>query len=190
MKVSSLVWSACLLAGTGLAQQGLTGFPANAYDPYCAMSCLRSLYSLLLSCSSEGDTVGMVTNPTSSACWASDTPYLTSLAWCMHSMCAEFAVPNSKLEWFWETEATGQSTAGAQLVPPKWSYAIALANVSPQPPAHQLKADATTLNATSLVSPDVYITQWNVLTAVQEEGAKENAYGYAACRERATCSRC
>ncbi len=175
MKLST-IWPACLLIRVVFGQ-GLTGFPANPYDPYCAMSCLRSLYSLLLSCSSTGDTIGMVTNPTSSSCWAGNTPYLTSLAWCIHAQCAEFDVPNSKLEWFWETEATGQSTAGEQLVPPKWSYAMALANVNPQPPTNHLAATATELNVTSLVSPDVYLEQWNVLTAVQEEGTTENAYG-------------
>ncbi len=95
----------------------------------------------------------------------------------MHSKCPEFEVPSSKLEWFWETEATGQSTAGEQLVPPKWSYAIALSNVNPQPPTAQLAANATELNITSLVSPEVYLEQWNVLAAVQQEGAVENTYG-------------
>ncbi|KAF2098869.1 hypothetical protein NA57DRAFT_76105 [Rhizodiscina lignyota] len=179
MKVSSIIWSACLLATSVLGDQGaLTGFPANPYDPYCAMSCLRSLYTLTLSCSDMGATLGMMTSMTSSSCWASNTPYLTSLAWCMHTKCAEFDVPNSKLEWFWETEATGQSTAGQVLVTPKWSYSEALANV-PQSPTKQLSASDTWLNVTSLVSPDVYLEQWNVLTGVQRETTVENSYGIA-----------
>lgn len=179
MRSSSVTCLVGLLAKTVLGQGlGLTGYPANAYDPYCAMSCVRSLYGLLLSCSSQGDRVGMVTSPTSSECWATNTPYLTSLAWCMNTTCSEFDIPTSKLEWFWETEATGQSTAGQVLVPPKWSYAIALSNVNPKPPANQLAANDTYLNVTSVVSPTVYEEQWNVLTALQREGKTENGLGY------------
>lgn len=83
---SPAVWSACLLAIPVLVVGqigGLTRFPANAYDPYCAMSCFRSLYSLTLSYSSSSSTLGMMTFTTSSSCWASNMPYLTTLAWCM-----------------------------------------------------------------------------------------------------------
>ncbi|KAE8454198.1 hypothetical protein EG329_005123 [Mollisiaceae sp. DMI_Dod_QoI] len=175
---SSILLSACLLATSVLGEGELNGFPANPYDPYCAMSCLRSLYSLILSCSTMGDRVGMMTSMTTSSCWASNTPYLTSLAWCMHTKCAEFDVPNSKLEYFWEQEATGQSTAGVKIVPPKWSYAEALETLT-QPPTKQLTAADTDLNTTSLVAPDVYQQQWNVLTSVQRETKTENGYGIA-----------
>ena len=123
-----------------------------------------------------GETVGMMTMMTSSLCWASNTPYLTSLAWCMHTKCAEFNVPNSKLESFWEQEATGQSTAGVSTVPAKWSFAEALANV-PGPPLYQLTVDDLDLNTTSLVPSETYLMQWNVLTSVQRETTVENGYG-------------
>lgn len=180
MKITLPLWSAWLLVPPVLAgapfQSALNGFPANPYDPFCAMSCLRSLYSLRLSCSSTGDTVGMMTMKTSSACWAENTPYLTSLAWCMHTKCSEYNVKNSKLEYFWETESTGQSDAGETGVPPKLSYTEALANIT-SPPTIQLTPEDTWLNDTSLVSPLVYEEQWNVLTSVQRETAKKNAYG-------------
>ncbi|KAK6538170.1 hypothetical protein TWF694_011052 [Orbilia ellipsospora] len=163
---------------TVMAQVQLTGFPANPYDPYCAMSCLRSLSSLMLDCSSMGDTIGMMTMSTTSACWAVNKPYLTSLAWCMHTKCAEYNVPNSKLEWFWETEATGQTTAGAVTVPPKWSYAEALAQIT-EPPTFQLLPTDMDLNTTALVPPLVYRKQWNVLTMIQRETTVENTYGIA-----------
>lgn len=56
----------------------LDGYPLQPYAPFCAMSGLRSLYGLELSCSSKGDTIGMLTMTTTSACWAENTPYLTS----------------------------------------------------------------------------------------------------------------
>ena len=182
MKASSVFYSAWLLKTSILVlggapfQGALNGFPANPYDPYCAMSCLRSLYTLELSCSSKGDTVGMMTGMTSSACWAENTPYLTSLAWCMHTKCAEYKIKDSKLEHFWETEATGQSSAGEIGVPPKWSCSETLANI-PNPPTVQLTPADKSLNDTSLVPPLVYLEQWNVLTAVQRETVLENTYG-------------
>ena len=176
MKPASIICAASLLVTSVLCEGELTGFPQNIYDPYCAMASLLSLYSLELDCSTMGATVGMMTMMTSSSCWASNTPYLTSLAWCMQTKCAEFDIKASKLETFWEQEATGQSPAGVKTVPAKWSSAEALANVA-SPPTTQLSANATELNATSLVNPDVYLEQWNVLTSVQQETTRENAYG-------------
>jgi hypothetical protein len=171
-------WSAASLLTTFVVAQGsINGYPANPYDPFCAMTCLRSLYSLTLSCSEmNGGTLGMMTFSTSSACWAENTPYLTSLAWCMHVKCAEFDVLNSKLELFWEQQATGQGNAGVKSDPPKWSYTEALANVT-TPPTAQLNATSIYLNITSLVSPSVYLAQWNILTNTQRETANENTYG-------------
>ncbi|KIH93713.1 ferric reductase transmembrane component 4 [Sporothrix brasiliensis 5110] len=193
---ATIVVMLSLLHATAAFNAGaLTGVPANNYDPYCAMACIRSLNGLLLSCSStqgSGGMIGMVGFATSSACWASDTPYLTSLAYCMTVQCAvdEFSrgedIPASKLEWFWETEATGQIAAGAPTVTPKWTYAQALveaqavvSNASASGGLPALAANATWLNTTSLVSPAVYRAQWNVLVAVQEETSKENRYGIA-----------
>ena len=180
MKMISLLQVQCLLVTSVLAgtpfQGALNGFPVNPYDPFCAMSCLRSLYGLTLSCSSTGDTVGVMSMVTTSACWAMNTPYLTSLAWCMHTRCAEYNVAASKLEHFWETESTGQSDAGETSVPAKWSYSEALANI-PIPPTNQLTPTDKWLNETSLVSPLIYQEQWNILTAVQRETTLENTYG-------------
>jgi hypothetical protein len=119
MKFSSIIWSTCLLTTSVLAQSGLTGLPTNPYDPYCAMACLRSLYTLNLACSTSGGTLGMLTFTTSSECWATNTPYLTSLAWCINTKCAQYDESASKLEYFWENQATGQSDAGVATVPAK-----------------------------------------------------------------------
>jgi hypothetical protein len=171
-------FAACLLTFPSVLAEGeLTGFPANPYDPFCAMSCLRSLSSLMLACSDGGEMVGMHAMMTSSSCWASDTAYLTSLAWCMHDMCStELNIANSKLEAFWESDATGQQSAGVKTVKPKWSYAEALAQVEGKPTVQLTRADKD-LNATSLVSPDVYKAQYNVLYSIQREVTVENGYG-------------
>ncbi|KAH8725772.1 ferric reductase like transmembrane component-domain-containing protein [Phaeosphaeriaceae sp. PMI808] len=176
--LNKLLPTLCLLVPCVLAEGEITGFPANPYDPYCAMFCLRSLSSLMLGCSSGGEHVGMHAMMTSTSCWASDTPYLTSLAWCMHEKCAADNIPNSKLEWFWEHETTGQQSAGVKTVKPKWSYAEALAEVKSKP-TFQLRRGDTELNATALVSPETYKAQWNVLFSIQREITVENGYGIA-----------
>ncbi|KAL1894907.1 hypothetical protein Sste5346_005594 [Sporothrix stenoceras] len=192
--MAALITFSSFLSPTSAFNAGaLTGFPVNNYDPYCAMACVRSLNGLMLSCSStigSGGMVGMMDFATSSACWASNTPFLTSLAYCMIVQCAidEFSlgedIPASKFEWFWETEATGQISVGAVMVTPKWTYAQALveaqaivSNSSTSGGLPTLEADAMWLNTTSLVSPATYRAQWNVLVAVQEETTKENRYG-------------
>jgi hypothetical protein len=176
MQLLSAFGSACLLATSVLGEGELTGFPANPYDPYCAMSCLRSLSSLMLDCSTGGEMLGMMPMMTSSECWANNTPYLTSLAWCMKTKCGGFGMPVSKLERFWETDATGQTSAGVKVVPAKWSYTETLTYID-KPPTFQLAATDHDLNQTSLVNEDVYILQWNVLTSVQEEVTRENGMG-------------
>lgn len=173
---TAIGWAICLLIQAIAAQNaGLTGFPDNPYDPYCAMACLRSIYTLQLSCSQSGDSVGMVQITTSSECWATNDPYLETLAWCMHLRCPN-SVLESKREEFWETQATGQSSAGVKTVPAKWSYAEALA-ASPRAPTKQLSANATELNEVALVNPEVWQSQWNVLSEVQRQGTVGNAYG-------------
>lgn len=172
----SVFFATCLLPVSVLAVGELTGFPANPYDPFCGMACLRSFSSLMLACSDGGEMVGMHAQMTSSSCWASDTSYLTSLAWCMHEKCSTIGIPNSKLERFWETDATGQQSAGVKTVKPKWSYAEALAQVEDKPTVQLTRAD-TDLNTTALVSPDVYLAQYNILYSIQREITVENGYG-------------
>jgi hypothetical protein len=82
-------------------------------------------------------------------------------------------VPASKLEAYWEDWVTGDK--GVQ---PKWTFSEALANVDPRPPKAQLNSSDTTLNATSIVAPTTYLSQWNVLGAVRDETAIESKYRY------------
>lgn len=178
MKFSALAWVICLSATAVMAgETGLTGFPANIYDPYCATACLRALNTLTLSCSSEGVTVGMVTFSTSTECYANNTPYLTSVAWCANTKCAGYDVSASLMEYWWDMQITGQKAAGVKAVPAKWTYGEALGHVTEAPTLH-LGATDTVLNDTSLVPPSIYQEQYNVLYGVQREGTVENAFGY------------
>ena len=108
---------------------------------------------------------------TSPQCRAGDTPWLTTLAWCMRSKCAEHLISTSELEAFWE-----QQCAGDPSVVPKWSYSTALFNMA-EPPTQELTEADHTLNFTALVNPTVYESQYNALTAVQRENVVESAFG-------------
>lgn len=161
--------------------QLLIGYGNHPYNPLCSESCLRSFSSLGLDCTAmDMDHSGLRRRhdmmPTTPECFAESTPFLTSVAWCMSTRCAEQGgVPDSLIQSYWEYWVT--SSQGK--VPPKWSYAEALAQVDPQPPAYQLLPTDDMLNVTSLVAPSVYLAQWNVLGAVNWESELESRYGYA-----------
>lgn len=106
-------------------------------------------------------------------CRASDTLWLTTLAWCMRSKCADFQLPTSELEAFWE----GQSTGDPALAP-KWTYSTALVQIvqAPTQTLTLIEAD-TILNFTGLVNPATYEAQYNALTTVQRENTVESRYG-------------
>ncbi|KAF2673998.1 hypothetical protein BT63DRAFT_461654 [Microthyrium microscopicum] len=155
MRLSLLptLWASALLVQSGSASTSfsgvINGMPVNPYYPFCAMTCLRSISSLLLTCSSmDAGTVGMMQMLTTSACWAENTLYLTTLAY-----------------------------QGGVL--PNWSFSQSLANISSNPPTTVLDPKAIWLNSTSLINPTVYLSQWNVLTSVQRETAQENVFGIA-----------
>ena len=173
MKLPSAAWLACLLTRPVLG--ALVGYGIYPYKPPCAHACDRSLSTLMLECSNPMSSMSgmhMDSGMTSPQCRAGDTPWLTTLAWCMRTGCASSNVPTSELETFWEKHGTGDPT-----VAPKWSYSTTLFNID-QPPTRVLTKADETLNFTALIDPAVYQAQYNALTAVQRENVVESRYGY------------
>ncbi|MCJ1423299.1 hypothetical protein MMC29_001181 [Sticta canariensis] len=175
MKVPSAAWLAFLLVKPVLG--ALVGYGTYPYEPPCAFACDRSLSSLTLECSSDmamESGMDMMGPPmTSPQCRAGDSPWLATLAWCMHVMCAKYNVPSSELEAFWEKQSTEDPT-----VVPKWGYTTTLFNIA-KPPTRALSDADHALNSTALVNPAVYTAQFNALTAVQRENVVESAFGIA-----------
>lgn len=172
MKVVPAAWLAYALIRPVLG--ALVGYGIYPYDPPCAFACDRSLSSLMLECSSHmASGSGMHGGPpmTSPQCRAGDTPWLTTLAWCVRTSCAEYNVPTSELEAFWEKQSTEDPT-----VVPKWGYSATLFKIS-QPPTQELTDADDTLNITALVNSAVYTAQYNALTAVQRENVVESGFG-------------
>lgn len=153
----------------------LVGFEQRPYDPVCAYACASNVGTNLLSCSSMmtmTDDMMMDTPSTTPECYASDTGYLTTMAWCLSTHCAPYNVPNSSLELYWEGQVTGDPT-----VLPKWSYAQALQNVA-QPPTRVLGSEDV-LDFTALADNATWIVQFDTLGACYREEALHAKFGYA-----------
>lgn len=172
MKFNSILATSCLLAQPVWGAAGLVGFGIYPYSPYCAYTCLRSLEGFMLACSEDMDMSGMMSHgatATSAECRAEDTPWLTTLAWCLKSKCDN--LKTSQIEAFWEQQSTEDPT-----VPAKWGYEAALLNI-PEAPTYVLATTDEDLNFTCIVNPDTYQAQWNTLTSVQRENVVEGAFG-------------
>ncbi|KAI9770290.1 MAG: hypothetical protein M1840_003449 [Geoglossum simile] len=109
---------------------------------------------------------------TSPQCRAGDTAFLTTLAWCISTNCAQYHVSTSRLEKYWEEQCTGDPA-----VAPKWGYSAALLNIT-QPPTQGLtKGDL--LNFTALTPEAAWDIQLRTLTFVEREEALHAKYGVA-----------
>ena len=171
MKVVFTVGS--LLSVIAQGNAGLVGYGIEPYKPLCAHTCLRSLSTLMLECSSHMHMGGHMHGgppPTTPQCRAGDTPWLTTLAWCIHTKCV--GLKTSELETFWEQQSTESPS-----VSPKWDYSTALNEVM-KPPTKQLSSTDESLNSTALVDGAGYEAQFNALSTVQRENVVESGFGY------------
>ncbi|RBQ82679.1 hypothetical protein VDGD_07588 [Verticillium dahliae] len=141
------------------------------YKLPCAFACNGAISNNALSCSSMMEMEGMDDMPaTTPECRANDTSFLTTLAWCFKSKCAEFNVPVSKLQKFWEEEATGEPTA-----PPEWSYPAALQSIQEAPTKILTMHDS--LNLTALTSEEDWDVQFKILSYFEREEVIHARYG-------------
>lgn len=155
---------------TGLA--GIDGF--TFYDPYCAHGCFRSFSPFKLQCSATVSPGGHTTADDAAhnlaVCRSSDFPFLSSIAWCIHSYCPG-NVRASRIEKFWETEITGDSS-----VLPKWSYGEVLANITEPPTMMTMDMDMV-LNMTMLTSYNTWKITQDTLIYFFRETALESYFG-------------
>ncbi|KAH0536625.1 hypothetical protein FGG08_006519 [Glutinoglossum americanum] len=172
MKFSSTLGLACLLPGLVVA---LVGIDTHPFSPPCAFACGRAIASNMLSCSVHDASGGhMHGGPamTTPQCRAGDTAYLTTLAWCISTKCAQYHVPSSRLEKYWEEQCTGDPA-----VAPKWDYSTALHNIT-QPPTRELAKDDV-LDFTALASGAAWDMQFRTLAFLEDEEALHARYGVA-----------
>jgi len=145
------------------------------YDLSCGFACSDAFSGFMLDCSdhhhvsSEHSHGG--SGPTTPECRGDNTPWLTTLAYCIDSTC-EASVPAWKKEKYWLEQSTGSPA-----VAPKWSFAEALAQVK-EVPTREVGEDEM-LNFTALASHESW--QTNKLTRECFEGSETThaRYGYA-----------
>jgi hypothetical protein len=156
------------------AQEFLVGYGNWNYDPICAQACVQAfrLAPLFLNCSNPEAVkkpFDPLAPPTPPSCYAQDTSFLTSVAWCIHSKCPDESL--AKIEGYWQ-----QRVSGLEAFPPKWGYSISLDRVDPKPPRYQLTAKDTHLNQTSLIMEISWLAIRNGMTGLYIEEVIESTF--------------
>lgn len=173
--LSSLI-SLCAATGpipvsrSGLA--GIAGF--TFYNPFCAHGCFRSFAGFKLPCSTiingGGQRAADSLAHDLAVCRASNFPYLSSIAWCIHSFCPS-SVHAPTIEHFWEAQITGNIK-----ILPKWSYGEVLDNVT-EPPTMLAQGKDLTLNTTMITTYFNWLLAQNTLIYFFRETTLESYYG-------------
>ncbi|KAK5651922.1 hypothetical protein OQA88_11581 [Cercophora sp. LCS_1] len=146
--------AALLALGLHGPATALIGYGIVMYDPSCGFACRDSISGYVLECSVHdhgpaGAHSHGAGGPTSPECRASDSAFLTTLAYCINSTCD--TVPAWKKEKYWADQATGDPA-----VSPKWTLSEALANIR-EAPSREVGEDES-LNFTALVSYETWAT--------------------------------
>lgn len=158
MKLLTLLVS-CVLARLSFAHLTSNKFPGYGfawYEPSCGFACYSAISSAMLECTEmdhSGDDHSGMSMSTSDECRAGDTPFLTTLAYCMQTYCDD-KTPVWKREQYWEDQATG-----GMGVPAKWTYSQALAEITETPTAEFNASSEEPLEVTMVVTKETYEVQ-------------------------------
>lgn len=159
----------------GRTQHGLIGYGIRMYDPGCAFACRDTVTSWMLDCGDAGTGgsshhADMEMETPSPLCYATNDPFLQTLALCISMHCKDSSV--SKLESWWEQYVAGRQP-GQPL--PKISYQTALGNVKNVPTA--IASEDLALNETSLVDEDAWLANYNGDHGYDITETRSNTYG-------------
>lgn len=164
-----VVWSLfSLIHHAEAAKDGVVGFGISLYQDLCCQACHDSLSTLFLNCTtfmSSDDMAGMdmgmkkrdmesdmPMGMTSDECYASNTPWLQTMAYCIQQNCNADGYPAEKQAQCF----SNQAVAGA-------SEPTFQASLPATAPTVELAADAMWLNVTSLVNRDLYYSTHGTL---------------------------
>ncbi|MCJ1265028.1 hypothetical protein MMC22_004903 [Lobaria immixta] len=181
-KLSIIIVSACLhgllvSSSTGRPGHGLIGYGISMYHPLCAFACRDVLSSSILNCSEPMDMsemgmdMGMdMGSDTSPECYATDSIFLETLAYCMSTHCQDVAV--WALEKYWN-----MNVAGNQLHQPipKATYQQTLANMTTEPTDTLVMGES--LNKTMIVPYEDYEASYNAQGVFEEMEENHEKYG-------------
>jgi len=162
----SLILGLLPLARTAMA--GMDGITDPWSKPYCAFACRAVISSANLTCTipaghgmddggghSHGPAMGVVTT---ASCRASDTNFLTTLAYCIKSRCN---ATQREIENYWFAQVAGDSKT-----PPKWTYNTTLENIVGIP--NITWASGRTINTTMIVPQSNYNIQVNWIEIMEQ----------------------
>ncbi|CEJ83011.1 hypothetical protein VHEMI03045 [[Torrubiella] hemipterigena] len=140
----------------GRRRYGVIGYGISMYDPPCAYACIDTIKRATLNCMPDHDMdmdMHMEMPPSTPECKATNDPYLTTMAWCFHTHCAD--ISKSTLEYVWETDIVGRLAVQPA---PKYGYMEALSRVKGTPTRTLAKA---MLNDTMLVNEKKWLGNFN-----------------------------
>jgi hypothetical protein len=153
MTFRKLAYSVALLSfvRSSIAVDDIFGLRQNIYIPRCAHACRITIQESPLECSYKGTTAAQ--------CYASDDPYLETLAFCISSHCKNES--NAAIDIFWSKYVVGWELATPQ---PIFTYKTALSHAG-QP--NSILKYGKLLERVSIVAPTEYtlgyasLTDWN-----------------------------
>ena len=161
----------------------LIGHGIKMYNPTCAFACRAAIESAPLTCSTTGGGHGgdhdhsggeVVTTP---ECRAQNDPFLTTLAWCMKTTCADFDVEVWRLEKYWIEKASEEEDVS---VLPKWAYGQALEQVM-EPPSRTYD-EIEIMNTTVIVPHSSWDAERWTLEMFEAQETLHSRYGYGVHR--------
>ncbi|KAM7182793.1 putative ferric reductase transmembrane component [Naviculisporaceae sp. PSN 640] len=181
MNTLLLTWLAlCLFFLTALgADQGLVGYGLDPIHGYCTYGCYTPIAFLALSCTTTDPATKAMS--TTRLCRANNTPFLETLALCLHTECARDLTP-AQLEHYWEFNVFNvfgilDPPDGTPNPPIKWTYQSALASVLSHPPKSELDPTSFVLNQTVIIPHLAWLKQYNSGYGIQREQIVGATYG-------------
>lgn len=142
--LSSLL--ALSLSGTASA---FIGYGTSMFKPNCAFACRTLFANAPLECTQTTGGSSGESSPTSPECYASNTPWLTTLGYCINATCAD--IPKYKLEAYWAERVT-KDEQGNKLQP-KWTYQETLFKMANMTRPTKELGKKKVLNFTALYNP-------------------------------------
>ncbi|KAF4437388.1 hypothetical protein F53441_13065 [Fusarium austroafricanum] len=168
MPALPIVLSALSLLPFTSATVPLEGLGRDSYPVPCAQACTWAVPRTLECPEYAGMTAEERAEAyPSPACYANDTSYLTTIAYCIDKHCEKGIAP-WKIENFWETLMIYEGPL------PRYSYPEALALVKTIPKV--MVPEETVLNRTILIDDDAYLGQINGVNQYRIVAKNESVY--------------
>ena len=134
------------------------------FEPLCWYGCLASLWGLKLDCTVRQRPSHPIGSSTK--CQSTNTPYLNSLAYCIHTKCASDNVSLTATETCWSTVASDGDAVSS------------LQDNLPSTPTTELAYDASSLSSISLVNNQFYEDFRKTIEGYVKQESAHALYGY------------